>query len=126
METSARVLVVDDNEIFCRLLAEILEGEGIEAVWTTDVVAAYEMSTDRYDLFILDVRMPLLLGTELAEALKNNNPRAKIILISAFADEPLQKMSQSIGVPLLSKPFTAKRLVEVVQSTLASSKQHQN
>lgn len=122
-----RVLVVDDNEIFCRLLAEILETAGIQAAWTTDVVAAYEMSTDHpYDLFILDVRMPLLLGTELAEALKANDPRAKIILISAFADEPLQKVSQSIGVPLLSKPFTAKRLLEVVQSTLGSSKQHQN
>ena len=122
-----RILVVDDNEIFCRLLAEILEGEGMEAAWTTDVATAYEMSTDHpYDLFILDVRMPLVLGTELAEALKANDPRAKIILISAFADEPLQKVSQSIGVPLLSKPFTAKRLLEVVQSTLGSSKQHQN
>src|SRR5919109_2195669 len=119
MERPVSVLVVDDKEIFCRLLVEVLESEGMEAAWTTDVAAAYEMSTDHpYDLFILDVRMPLLLGTELAEALKTNNPSAKIILISAFADEPLLKTSQSIGVPLLSKPFTAKRLLEVVQSTL--------
>jgi CheY-like chemotaxis protein len=124
MERPVSVLVVDDNEIFCRLLVEILESEGMEAAWTTDVAAAYEMSTDHpYDLFILDVRMPLLLGTELAEALKTNNPSAKIILISAFADEPLLKTSQSIGVPLLSKPFTAKRLLEVVQSTLGGAKQ---
>ncbi|HEY3302200.1 MAG TPA: response regulator [Candidatus Binatia bacterium] len=94
-----RVLVVDDNEIFCRLLAEILRDEGMDATWTTDVVAAYdEMSTDPgYDLFILDVRMPLILGTELAEAFRTTHPRAKIILVSAFADESLLKISQSMA-----------------------------
>jgi DNA-binding response OmpR family regulator len=105
-------------------LAEILEDEGMEATWTTDVVAAYdEMSTGHgYDLFIFDVRMPLILGTELAEAFKSTHPRVKIILISAFADESLRKISQSIGVPLLSKPFSARRLLEVVQATIAGSK----
>lgn len=123
-----RVLVVDDNEIFCRLLAEILQDEGMKTTWTTDVVAAYdEMSTDDgYDLFILDVRMPLILGTELAEAFKATHPRAKIILVSAFADESLLKISQSIGVPLLSKPFSAKRFLEVVQSTLEGPKPQRN
>jgi DNA-binding response OmpR family regulator len=122
-----RVLVVDDNEIFCRLLAEILQDEGMDATWTTDVVAAYdEMSTNGYDLFILDVRMPLILGTELAEAFKATHPRARIILVSAFADESLQKISQSIGVPLLSKPFSARRLIEAVQSALGGSKPQRN
>jgi CheY-like chemotaxis protein len=119
-----RVLVVDDNEIFCRLLAEILQDEGMEATWTTDVVAAYDLMSPKhgYDLFILDVRMPLIQGTELAEAFKATHPSARIILISAFADESLLKISQSIGVPLLSKPFSARRLLEVVQSTLGDSK----
>jgi DNA-binding response OmpR family regulator len=117
-----RVLIVDDDETFCQFLAEVFEDKGMQVVWTTDGLAGYEKSLyESYDLFIIDERMPLVLGTELVEDLKKDNPRAKIILISAFADEALQKRSQTLGVPLLSKPFPADRLLEVVQRTLGNS-----
>ena len=122
-----RVLIVDDDETFCQLLAEVLEDKGMQVVWTTDGLAGYEKSLyESYDLFILDERMPLVLGTELVEDLKRDNPYAKVILISAFADEALQKRSQRLGVPLLSKPFEAERLLEVVQRTLASPSNRYN
>lgn len=116
-----RVLIIDDDESFCPLLAEILERKGAEVSWTTDSCEGYKMSSQqRYDLFIFDVQMPSHLGTELAEGLKKDKPGAKIILISAFADDSLRKISQKIGAPLLSKPFTAERLLETVESTLAN------
>lgn len=122
-----RVLVVDDDETFCQLLAEVLEGRGIKVAWTTDGLEGYETSLyQSYDLFILDQRMPLILGTELVEELKKDNPKAKIILTSAFADAVLQNISQSLGVPLLSKPFSAKRLLQAVDSILGASKKQQN
>ncbi len=119
MDKRIRVLIIDDDETFGGLIAELLERKGMEAVWTSDSLAGYEISRKRsYDLFILDVRMPGLLGTELAEGLKENNPEAKIILISAFADEGLRKQSQNLGVSLLSKPFSAIHLLEEVKKTL--------
>ncbi|MGH7846021.1 MAG: response regulator [Candidatus Binatia bacterium] len=122
-----RVLIVDDNETFCQLLAEVLEGRGIEVMWTTDGLAGYEMSLDEvFDLFILDERMPLILGTELVEHLKKDNPAVKIILTSAFADERLRRISQNLGVPLLSKPFSAEQLLRAVESSLSGSKQEEN
>jgi two-component system response regulator HydG len=122
-----RVLIVDDDEAFCRLLAEILERKAAEVSWTTDTVQGYEMSCRQpYDLFIFDVRMPLFLGTELAEGLKKDRPGAKIILISAFADDSLRKISQKIGVPLLSKPFTAEHLLETVENMLGGATEHAN
>jgi DNA-binding response OmpR family regulator len=121
-----RVLIVDDDETFCQLLAEVLEGKGIKVVWTTDGLEGYEMSLyEPYDLFILDQRMPLIFGTELVQELKKDNPEAKIILISAFADEALLNKSQSLGVPVLSKPFSAKRLLQLVESALGRSKQEE-
>ena len=120
MERSVRVLVVDDDETFCQLLAEVLESKGINVAWTTDGLEGYEKSLyETFDLFILDQRMPLILGTELIEELKKDNPRAKIILTSAFADEALQHWSQTLGVPLLSKPFSAQRLLQLVDTALA-------
>jgi two-component system cell cycle sensor histidine kinase/response regulator CckA len=114
-----RVLIVDDDEICCRLLAKVLKHKGLEADWTTDSLTGYNLSLHHpYDLYILDVCMPLLLGTDLAESLKQENPEAPIILISAFADETLLKTAHSLGVALLSKPFTPDRLLAVTSEIL--------
>ena len=58
--------------------------------------------------------MPGLLGSEIAEALKQKKPRAKIILISAFADESLRETASKMGAPLISKPFSAHDLLQVI------------
>jgi DNA-binding response OmpR family regulator len=120
-----RILIIDDDTTFCQLLAEILEDNGIEVEWTTDGFGGYEMSLDQpYDLFILDQRMPLVLGSELAEYLREDNPEAKIILTSAFADETLGDIAKSIESPLLSKPFGANRLLALIRRLLNSSKRN--
>jgi CheY-like chemotaxis protein len=122
-----RVLVVDDDETFCQLLVEVLENKGIDVAWTTDGLEGYERSLyEAFDLFILDQRMPLILGTELIEELKKDNPSAKIILTSAFADETLQNWSQSVGIPLLSKPFSAERLLQLVETALTGAIKPEN
>jgi CheY-like chemotaxis protein len=119
MEASMRALIVDDDQTFCEFLAEVLADKGIEGVWTTDGVEGYTMwRRQPFDLVISDVRMPSLLGTELAERLKRDNPYVKIILISAFADESSFDISRSLGVPLLSKPFVPNRLLEVIAEVL--------
>ena len=122
-----RILIVDDDETFCQLLAEILEGRGIQVTWTTDGIAGYERSLyESYDVFIVDQRMPLVLGTELVEDIKKDNPKAKIILISAFADRALQNKSHTLGVPLLSKPFSAQDLLEAVEGIAGGAKAEGN
>jgi CheY-like chemotaxis protein len=86
------VLIIDGDKTFCGFLAEILESKGFHVTWTTDGVAGHEMALrDCYDLLIIDVRMPGVLGTELAESLRKEKPGVKIVLISAFADEPLNR-----------------------------------
>jgi CheY-like chemotaxis protein len=114
-EALVRVLLVEDDETFCQFLSEILEAKGAEVVSSTDGVDGYEKAWSYpYDLFIFDVRMPGLLGTEIAEALKEKNPAAKVILISAFADETLRKAAEKLRTPLLSKPFSAEDLFHVI------------
>jgi two-component system cell cycle sensor histidine kinase/response regulator CckA len=117
-----RILVIDDDETFCCLLVEILEEMGMRAVWTTNGLTGYEMLTrDDYDLCIIDVRMPLVLGTDLAEAIREDYPQVKIILASAFADETLQEYAKRKGILLLSKPFTANRLLDTLELALGES-----
>ncbi len=115
-----RALIVDDDETSCEVLAEVLEGNGFEVVWTTNSLEGYKLGTsDAFDVFILDVRMPLVLGTEIAAALKQDRPRAKIILISAFADDALRQTALTLGVTLLSKPFSPGHLLDLIKKTEA-------
>ena len=111
-----RILVIDDDDVFCRMLVEILEEIGIEAACRTNGLDAYEMlASDPFDLCIIDVRMPLVLGTELAAAIKEDHPSIKLILASAFADQALREYAQRKGILLLSKPFTKLQLFDAVK-----------
>ena len=116
------VLVVDDDEAFCQLLVEILQSNDMEVEWTSDGLTAYDKALQQpYDLFILDVRMPLVLGIELAQGLKKERPDAKIILVSSFADDALRQTAAHLGVPLLSKPFTPAILLRTAAEVLGNS-----
>ena len=117
-----RILVVDDDEIFCRLLVEFLEQVGIEATSRTDGLEAFELlNREAYDLCIIDVRMPLILGSELAEAIQEAHPQIKIILASAFPDRALQEYASRKGILLLAKPFTRLQLFDTVKSVAADA-----
>jgi CheY-like chemotaxis protein len=110
-----RVIIVDDDPTFCRLVAEVLEDEGIEVRWTTEGSECWELwSTGGYDLMISDVYMPSMLGTELVARVRQSDPDARAILVSAFADQSLVDASRALGVALLSKPFDRHRLLEVI------------
>jgi DNA-binding response OmpR family regulator len=114
-----RALIIDDDQTFCEFLTEVLADKGIEGVWTTDGGEGYSLCCRQpFDLVISDVRMPSLLGTELAARLKRDNPHVKIILLSAFADDSTVDISTSLGIPLLSKPFVPDRLLEVIAQLL--------
>ena len=111
-----RILVIDDDAIFSRYMAEVLTHLGHAAEWVTDGLVGFERCLRGvYDLVICDVRMPLILGTELVAELRRDLPELPIVLISAFADDQLAAQAHERGAWLLSKPFDAAVLGEVLE-----------
>ncbi len=111
-----RILVIDDDATFSRYLAEVLTHLGHDADSVTDGLVGFERCLrDPYDVVICDVRMPLILGTELVAELRRDLPQLPVVLISAFADEQLEAQAHERGAWLLSKPFDAAVLGEVLQ-----------
>lgn len=111
-----RILVIDDDATFSRYLAEVLTHFGHEADSVTDGLVGFERCLrGAYDLVICDVRMPLILGTELVAELRRDLPAMPIVLISAFADDQLAAQAHERGAWLLSKPFDAAVLGEVLE-----------
>ena len=116
-EVAMRVLVVDDDETFCQFLAEVLTAKGLDVERTTDGYDAYNRAQQHpFDLYISDVCMPSLCGTELAEKIKQTDPQAKIILISAFLDSSLTLLEKNPGIRLLSKPFSTSALWQTISA----------
>jgi two-component system, response regulator, stage 0 sporulation protein F len=113
-----RILVVDDDKGFCRLLAELLESHGYAVDWATHALEAFKMAQQKnYELFVIDVHMPVILGIDLAKGLKEDKPAVKIILISAFANKSLIDQAKKLGLPLLCKPFANETFLDLVAKT---------
>ena len=110
-----RVLIIDDDRTFCRYLGEVLTELGHSAEWVSDGLIGFERCLRRsYDVVVCDVRMPLILGTELVAELRRDRPAQRVILISAFADEQLAAQAALCGARLLSKPFDASVLAAML------------
>ena len=126
-----RILIIDDDRTFCRYLAEMVSSLGHEVESVTDGLVGYERCLrSAYDVVVCDVRMPLILGTELVAELQRDRPALDVILISAFADEQLAAQAAQAGARLLSKPFDAavleRALLECAETRSAAASPDQS
>lgn len=106
------VLVVDDEESLCELLAEVLAGD-YEVVKAFNGKAALEIARERKpDIIISDVMMPHMSGVELLQALRENSETEHIPVILLSAAPPRAKVSEASA--FLAKPFEIEVLEKVV------------
>lgn len=112
------VLVVDDNVDLAENVTDILESEGFDAVCTTSPEAALrEAAGRRFDCVVLDVRMPGMDGIELRERMRERQPGACFVFMTAYAsDERLAEARSSGILGVLPKPFVPESLVKLVKS----------
>jgi DNA-binding NtrC family response regulator len=82
-----RILVVDDDEVACEELCELLTEEGYEVVGKHRGEAALAAAQDEaFDVCISDIRMPGMSGLELLAQLREVRPETLVVLITAFGD----------------------------------------
>jgi phosphoserine phosphatase RsbU/P len=106
---SGRLLVVDDDEANCDLLARRLRREGFDVTIARESAAALErLRGETFDLVLLDVIMPGLDGYGLLKLLKRE-PRLRdipVLMISAFDhDERIARCLEHGAEDYLAKPF---------------------
>jgi DNA-binding NarL/FixJ family response regulator len=86
-----RVLLVDDSPDVRRLLSTRMELEGGFSVidQAVDGAEAIVMATKHQpDLIVLDAMMPVLTGVDALPAIVKGSPSSKIVVYSAFTDDP--------------------------------------
>lgn len=122
--SEARVLVLEDEPTVARLIADVLEDEGLRVDVLFDGREALERAARQsYDLVICDMKMPALDGQQFFESLAaaHADLRGRFLfvtgdVIAAQTHEFLQRH----GLPHLAKPFRVEELSEKVFSLLDS------
>jgi FixJ family two-component response regulator len=107
-ERKERILVVDDDRLFCESLAEALRAEGHEVCsCVSPEQAMAEAESPRLDLAFVDVNMPDMSGTDLAEKLMARRTGLQVVLMSGRGTfDTLVRALQIGAYDFLPKPLT--------------------
>jgi two-component system cell cycle sensor histidine kinase/response regulator CckA len=114
-------LVVDDEPLVRRMVALVLEQDGISVLTAGSGADAIELSRSHHgeiDLLVSDVRMPQMDGCTLANQLQAENPDLPVLLISGYCENDAAERSR---FPLLPKPFSVTSLLQIVHGLLSQA-----
>ncbi|MFZ4573672.1 MAG: sigma-54-dependent transcriptional regulator [Phycisphaerales bacterium] len=82
---TARILLVEDEELLRESLAQLLVEEGYAVVRAADGKAGYEAAlAEGFDLVLTDIRMPVMDGLTLLKHLQQIIPQTPVIVLTAF------------------------------------------
>lgn len=115
-----RILIVEDDEGMRFFLREALRREGLEVEEAPDAETALEkLNRSEFDLVILDVKLPGMSGIEAIPRIKEIDPDAVIIIITAYGTKELALEAIKNGAyDYFSKPFELDEMNVVVKRAL--------
>ena len=111
-----RILVADDQEVICELIAEYLRADGHTVEIACDGNDALEkFDPKRFDLVVTDQSMPGMSGEQLARAINETAHGTPVILLTGFGDEMRDRGTLPEGICLIvGKPVSAADLRRAV------------
>jgi len=120
-----RVLVVDDEESLRFLLASELQAESFEVQTAGDGEEAIEMirrkidKSEKFDVVLLDIRMPKVDGWEVLKFIKGNIPETRVIMLTAYADVKNAIEALRLGASdFVSKPYDLDDILTSINRAL--------
>jgi DNA-binding response OmpR family regulator len=118
MQASNEILIVDDEAPIAELLADVLQDEGYNIRVARDGASALlEIIRRPPGLVLLDVAMPVMLGSDLLVYLRRHGFDKLPIIIMTAGLSPLVYLAQGAN-EVLPKPFDVNMVVEKVAQYL--------
>ncbi len=114
------ILIVDDDEDVRKSLSSILSKEGYSVETVENGKQATKLSEkSRFDIALIDVKLPDMEGTELLHRLKENQPRMIRIVITGFPtlENAMETINEGADGYIL-KPFDVEKLLEMIRKHL--------
>jgi DNA-binding NtrC family response regulator len=114
------ILVVDDDTELRKVLSSILFEEGYSVETVENGKQAIRVSEKtRFDLALIDIKLPDMEGTELLHRLKERQPHIVMIIITGFPtlENAIETVNEGADGYLL-KPFDVPKLLETIRKHL--------
>lgn len=119
-----KILIVDDDAEFRRHLAEVLKGEGhhIECAASATEACAL-LDREEFDIVLLDYMMPKKSGIDALSEIRGLRPKAKVIMITAFAsiENAIDAIKRGAS-DYISKPFKIDSLLLTIRRVIEEAK----
>jgi two-component system response regulator RegA len=112
------LLIVEDDEIFARVLAKSLAAQGLEAHAAADAAAALAMARGKtFAAAILDLKLANETSLALIPQLKALNPAMRILMLTGYASIQTAVEAIKLGATnYLPKPATTGEILSALQS----------
>ncbi len=125
MQTNKKLLILDDDELICKTVADVATKDGFAVHYTTDYKVFNERLTNWQPTHIfIDLIMPVVDGVQiLNELAKQANP-AKIVISSGAGERVIEAAARSAKarglniIGILHKPFYVKQIREMLSEPL--------
>lgn len=117
-----KILVIDDDMLVRNFLTETFKRMKIEVTCAETGEKALRILQDNaFDMVMTDMRLPDLSGIDILRRAKEDNPKAIIIIITAFGSIENTVEAMHLGAfNYLQKPFS----VEVIESVIVKANEH--
>jgi DNA-binding NarL/FixJ family response regulator len=116
-----RILIADDHEVIRRSVIRVLQSRGDveECAEATNGEEAVQKALEwKPDLILLDVRLPLLDGFEVARKIKQQELGIPILFFSIYDTDEILEEARSVGDGFLLKEKLVERLPNAVDALL--------
>lgn len=120
MSAPVKILIVDDEPVVRRSLTRVLSGLtcSVECAASGEE-ALRRLQQQRFDLVLLDLRMPGIDGLTVLESIKRNWPECEVVIVTGYADLDTVKASVALGAfDYLPKPVGPDEVIHVAQGAL--------
>ena len=121
MAEKRRILVVDDEDALRTVLSAELNSEGYDVGTAADgMEAVSELQKIKYDLVLLDIKMPNMNGFEVLKVIKEKHPGTRVIMLTGFADLKNAIESKKLGAEdFVSKPYDLVDLLTTIDRVMS-------
>jgi len=109
------ILLVDDEERYRELIAQVLTKAGHEVLQAADGIEALSLlQKSNVNLVISDILMPGLNGYTLVARIRAKWPQMPVILTTGFLPQDAAKNMMNGSVDFIPKPINAQTLIDMI------------
>lgn len=113
------ILFIEDDDISTLLVSEILTNTRAGLTHTSDAeqgVRTFSKAPDKFDLVIMDLRLPEMDGFEAMEKIKTINPKVPVIAHTAYFTPEIEQKCKDAGFDeFILKPVSGNHFMMAIQ-----------